>query len=217
MKPLSSHTDANQKRRIPIKHSVEARCGLKRFAIKPKKLTQIVTALLDHLELGSCEVAIEFVGPGRMRSLNRNFRAKDRSTDVLSFPQNNWRRPIQIALKPKTLGQRHKILDNPIISMPLMLGDLVISLPDAEKNAKKIGQGLDREVCFLIVHGLLHLCGHDHMNPKEERLMLQQQEKAMNIILKSVKWQGVASKVHQDLTATRKSSVPPRTNFSSHI
>lgn len=217
MKPPSRPVPKMTKSREPLKHSVEARCELKRFALKPKKLQQLIITLLDHLELGPCELALEFVGPRRMRSLNRNFRAKDRSTDVLSFPQNTWRQPVEVVARPKVLRQRQKTDDNPLISMPLILGDLVISLEDAEKNAKKIGQGLDREVCFLIVHGLLHLCGHDHQIPKEEQLMLQQQEKAMNIINKSVKWQGiVVSKAHPEKPATRKSSVPSRTSFHSH-
>jgi probable rRNA maturation factor len=69
--------------------------------------------------------------------------------------------------------------------MPRALGDLVISLPNAEQNAKAIGQPLDREVCFLIVHGLLHLCGHDHEAPVEERRMLDAQRRLMASLAKT--------------------------------
>lgn len=60
-----------------------------------------------------------------------------------------------------------------------VLGDIVICLDVAQENAKKIGQGLDREVCFLIVHGMLHLCGHDHEIKPEETIMFREQRKIM--------------------------------------
>lgn len=61
-----------------------------------------------------------------------------------------------------------------------MLGDLVISLEDAARNANDIGHSLDREAGFLIVHGILHLCGHDHMEPAEEELMTSMQRSLMD-------------------------------------
>ena len=193
-------------------HQVTAHCGLKKYVIQPKKISSLISVLLDHLEIGSCELSVEFVGPRRIRSLNRDFRQKDRSTDVLSFPQNHWRRPILVSDTPRPTHQMGKLKEVPFISGPLVLGDLVISLEDAEKNAKKIGQGLDREVCFLMVHGILHLCGHDHMIPKEERLMLQQQERAMEIIKNSIQWKGVVRKL-PSRSSMGKSFVSSKTNF----
>lgn len=63
-----------------------------------------------------------------------------------------------------------------------LLGDLVISPVDAWRNAQDIGQGLDREVAFLIVHGILHLCGHDHKHPEEESIMKHQQKLLMKTL-----------------------------------
>ena len=62
------------------------------------------------------------------------------------------------------------------------LGDLVIALDVAAENAQNIGQSLDREVCFLLVHGILHLCGHDHIKKTEEKLMLACQRRLMKIL-----------------------------------
>ena len=63
-----------------------------------------------------------------------------------------------------------------------MIGDIVISPEDALRNAENIGHSLDRETCFLLVHGFLHLCGHDHEEPEQERLMLEQQKLVMDYL-----------------------------------
>ncbi|WP_423168497.1 rRNA maturation RNase YbeY, partial [Stenotrophomonas maltophilia] len=63
------------------------------------------------------------------------------------------------------------------------LGDIVICPEIAERNAKLIGQSLGYEVCFLITHGILHLCGHDHENPSDERKMLMHQRRIMKTLV----------------------------------
>ena len=100
----------------------------------------------------------------------------DKSTDVLSFPQIDWARPCSVKTTP---SKKQAKFDN---RPPLTLGDIVISLDNANKNASNLNQGLDREVCFLLVHGILHLCGHDHVDPSGEKLMLKHQRKLMTII-----------------------------------
>jgi len=97
-------------------------------------------------------------GDGRMRSMNREHRAKDKTTDVLSFPaQTNLRRP--------------KNWDW-ITPGVLPLGDLVISLPQARRQAKQFGVRLEEELVHLFFHGFLHLLGFDHeVSVKEEKLM----------------------------------------------
>ncbi len=76
-----------------------------------------------------------------MRTLNRRYRGKDRTTDVLSFPM---REGAFADLRPE------------------LLGDIVISVPAAERQAKEAGHSLIREIERLLVHGLLHLLGYDH-------------------------------------------------------
>jgi len=82
---------------------------------------------------------VAFVGTRRIRTLNRTFRAKDRATDVLSFP---------VGRKGPDGG--------------FYLGDIVISVPVAERQARALGHSTDRELETLVVHGFLHLVGRHH-------------------------------------------------------
>jgi probable rRNA maturation factor len=86
-----------------------------------------------------------------MRKLNREHRGTNQTTDILSFPAN-----------PEKGAFQH-------------LGDLVISLPVAEKMAKKLGVSRRREVETLVIHGFLHLCMHDHEVDNGEMMALQAQ------------------------------------------
>lgn len=84
------------------------------------------------------EVSILFCGDGRMRRLNREWRGMDRPTDVLAFP----------AQEPDGAGA--------------LLGDIVISVPYACRQARRRGETAAREMDRLLVHGFLHLLGYDH-------------------------------------------------------
>ena len=105
-------------------------------------------------EAAGRKFSVAFVSDGRMMQLNEMFRGKDATTDVLSFPH-----------EPDDFDPDK---DN--------LGDIVISAEQAQKQALENGLTLDREIKQLILHGLLHLCGHDHetddgeMNARELEL-----------------------------------------------
>jgi probable rRNA maturation factor len=90
-----------------------------------------------------------------MRALNRRYRGKDRTTDVLSF-----------ALREGPFGD----------VQPEMLGDIVISVPVAEKQARERGHSLSREIEHLLVHGLLHLLGYDHERGHAEARRMRRKE-----------------------------------------
>jgi len=94
--------------------------------------------VLEHLE-----VSVLFVNDAGMRRLNHLHRGIDRTTDVLSFPL--------ISEKPPLYHARH-----------LLLGDIVICLPQAKRQAEEYGTNLNQELARLLVHGLLHLLGYDH-------------------------------------------------------
>ena len=143
----------------------------RRYLVDFDKIDLLSKRIQEFLGVQDFELSVNIVSPEEMQDLNQQFRDKDRSTDVLSFPQEEFVPPITTD---------HPFQDE--ISSdapPKLLGDIAISLIDAEQNAKSIGQGLDRELCFLLVHGILHLCGHDHLEPEEEKVMLQQQKKIM--------------------------------------
>ena len=149
---------------------------LRRYAVDHHKVKALAKMLARHLAVDDRALEIGFVGARRMRTLNQKFRHKDRSTDVLSFPQQEWSRPQPVQLRPR---KKPTAKDG---TPPPVLGDLVISLADAERNAHNIGQALDREVCFLMIHGMLHLVGHDHGAPTEERRMLAAQRSLVRIV-----------------------------------
>lgn len=106
-------------------------------------------------ESGGGTFSIAFVSDSRMKELNKLFRGKDSTTDVLSFPHE--------ADEFET-HEEH------------FLGDIVISVEQAAKQAEENGLSLEGEIKQLILHGLLHLCGHDHeadngeMNARELEL-----------------------------------------------
>lgn len=154
---------------VPI--DVVISCPLGPYTVAPELIRDLAYKVLTRLGAAHYELSIQFGDSSLIRDLNHRYRNKDTSTDVLSFPQQEFPRPLCVAEGGKGPKQPSVI--------PEPLGDLVLSLEDAAKNARDIAQPLDREVCFLIVHGLLHLCGHDHMERDEEELMTQEQKKIM--------------------------------------
>ncbi len=109
------------------------------------------------------EVSVSFVSNNEIRSLNKIYRNKDSVTDVLSFP----------------LGADGKYDINKETGCAL-LGDVVISLETAMRQAEIYGHSLEREIGFLTVHSMLHLLGYDHeISPLEERIMREKEEQVL--------------------------------------
>jgi probable rRNA maturation factor len=148
---------------------------LPRYVVDEAKLTQLALTVLDALGVADHELSLSLVDSDAIQDMNREFRGKDRPTDVLSFPQQDFSPPLS-ALTPRAKARARAKRRGP----PPVLGDVVISLPEAEANAGSIGQALDREVAFLLVHGMLHLAGHDHEVPDDEQLMLAEQRALMD-------------------------------------
>ena len=108
----------------------------------------------------SAEVSVSFVDNNEIRRLNRLYRDKDKPTDVLSFP----------------LGE-NGIYDVNNETGAVLLGDVVISIETAIKQAKMYNHPLEREVGFLTVHSMLHLLGYDHeTSPLEAERMHEKEE-----------------------------------------
>ena len=105
------------------------------------------------------EVSVTFVDDEEIRKLNKEFRNIDRSTDVLSFP----------------LGENGVYDKNPGTGACL-LGDIVISVPTAVRQAYTYGHTLQREIGFLTVHSMLHLLGYDHVNGGIEAVHMREKE-----------------------------------------
>src|SRR5699024_10268166 len=103
------------------------------------------------------EMSVNFVDNKEIQELNRNYRQQDKTTDVISF-----------ALQESVEGE----LDIVGEDIPLVLGDIVISVDKAKGQAMEYNHSLERELGFLTVHGFLHLLGYDHMTAEEEKKML---------------------------------------------
>jgi probable rRNA maturation factor len=117
----------------------------------PVKKAVIVAAIEQHLTnkfTSDVEVSVSIIGDRKMRNLNRSYRNLDHTTDVLSFPQND---PSQ-QMKPFV-----NVPDNVI-----RLGDIVVSYPEAVKEATEANTLVIDQVIFLVLHGLEHLLGNHH-------------------------------------------------------
>lgn len=122
-----------------------------------RKCCQAVLATEDFK--GDAEVSVSFVNNNEIRQLNRVYRDKDKSTDVLSFP----------------LGE-NGIYDVNNETGAFLLGDVVISMETAVKQAHIYGHSLEREVGFLTVHSMLHLLGYDHETSALEAAKMHEKE-----------------------------------------
>ncbi len=99
------------------------------------------------------EVSVLFVNDQRIKELNKEYRNKDTVTDVLSFPQYD------------------SIIENGVNDPFIYLGDVVISLEQAQRQADEFGHSLEREIVYLTVHSMLHLFGYDHMTEEDKSVM----------------------------------------------
>ncbi len=105
--------------------------------------------ILRLLDLEDCELSLALVGDEEIRRLNGHFRSRDEPTDVLSFP-----------------------VDDPPPSGPRLIGDVIISVEKAARQARKRRRSLDDEMEVLLIHGILHNLGYDHeRGPEDEREM----------------------------------------------
>lgn len=112
------------------------------------------------------EVDITIVDDEEIHQLNRDYRNVDRPTDVLSFALDEDDED-----EPELLeGQLH------------LLGDIIISAETATRQAEEFGHGLEREIVYLAVHGLLHLLGYDHMVEEDKVIMRAKEEEALRVI-----------------------------------
>lgn len=133
-----------------------------------QKITEIYEiALKETHNKSNVVVDVTIVGRNTIKELNREHRNVDRVTDVLSFP----------------------LLENDELKSDLMhdeniqteLGDIVICKSRAIEQAKEYGHSLERELCFLALHGFLHVLGYDHMQKEDEMVMFPLQDKILNI------------------------------------
>ena len=127
-----------------------------------RALRSLVERLLAEIGEAGSSVSLTLVRDPAMRELNQAHRGKDAPTDVLSFP----------LFAPETFDRRGRTRPLARAAGPeRMLGDIVVSVDTAARQAADYDAPLEREIERLLIHGVLHLAGHDHIEPGERRAM----------------------------------------------
>ena len=132
-------------------------------------LSRVVEETLSDQKVGpQAELSVSITGDETMRSLNLEYRGLDETTDVLSF----------------ALTEEHVAEGIPAFVTPpddlLHLGEVIISYPQARRQAGEGPVMLEKELALLTVHGILHLLGHDHDEPDREREMKAVEERVLS-------------------------------------
>jgi len=143
------------------------RNATRKHRIAERRIVRSATALLSATGRPDATLSLSFVGDAAMRRINREHRAKDKTTDVLSFP---FYEPFRVPKQP-TPGDPE-----------LLIGDIVISVDVAKRQAAAYDATLDEEIERLLVHGIAHLLGHDHEEPAERARMLREERRLAGAI-----------------------------------
>jgi probable rRNA maturation factor len=120
--------------------------------------------------LPPADVGLVVADDGTLRELNRRYRGLDEPTDVLSFGHQPASRPFD----PSTKLRAGRLRTQPFVTPPdgvRRLGEVILSYPTAERQAREARRSVQEEAAHLVVHGLLHLLGYDHAEPEDERRM----------------------------------------------
>lgn len=130
----------------------------------PDSLVADARALMRHAKLDDCELSMVLCSDPFIHRLNRQHRGVDAPTDVLSFPMRDEGNPED---------------EDPV------LGDVVISIPTAERQAAEQGHSLAQELRVLLVHGFLHLLGYDHETSEEDAAEMRAAEGRLLAVLQA--------------------------------
>ena len=148
---------------VGVQFEVPTLPGLPRRRVRDI-IGQVCRGVAEAEGMGGAEVAVSIVSDWRIRELNRKYRDMDAVTDVLSFAMQET---VDGAPSPDDDGGTE------------VLGDIIVSWPRTKAQAKEYGHGLERELAFLVAHGLLHLLGYDHQSAEDEQVMAGRQEQVL--------------------------------------
>ena len=137
------------------------RNDVRRSGVDGRALVTTARRLLAALGEDEAGISLSLIDDAAMRGLNRHYRGRDAATDVLSFSLDQTSRA--------DVTER-------------LLGDVVISVDTAKRQAAAYDAPLQRELYRLLIHGLLHLKGHDHIEPAQRRLMQREERRLADAI-----------------------------------
>lgn len=153
--------------------------GKAEFDFDIKEVAELVVNAV--LEYENCpyeaEVSLLLTHNDEIHEMNLEHRGIDRATDVLSFPMLDFDHPGDFSIIDEETAD---VFDPE--SGELMLGDIVISVDKVLEQAQEYGHSPKREYAFLIAHSMLHLCGYDHMDDEERKVMEEKQRAIMEKI-----------------------------------
>ncbi|MBL7070588.1 MAG: rRNA maturation RNase YbeY [Candidatus Omnitrophica bacterium] len=135
------------------------------YFLNSSKLERVVRFTLKSLGIKDASLSIIFVSDSRIKRLNNLYRGSDRPTDVLAFSMREGKR---------LLGKR-----------PVM-GDIVISVDRARKQAKRFESTFKREIYLYIIHGILHLAGYNDERPGDKRVMRRKEDEILNRLCRKI-------------------------------
>lgn len=157
-----------------IKSNITIQDEQETVELKKRQLELIEETTLKCLENCNletkCDINIILVNDENIRKLNGEFRKIDAATDVLSFPM----------LEMHEGDVEYEESDLDMDTGLLLLGDIVISVETAARQAQEYGHSLDRELAFLTSHGMFHLLGYDHEDETCARKMFDKQEEVLS-------------------------------------
>jgi probable rRNA maturation factor len=140
------------------------------FALLESALGETTRAAIGALD---CEIEVSFVADAEMSRLHFDHMGERGPTDVLSFPLHEW-----------VVDGESRLTDDDGVSPPgpLLLGDVVIDVDQAVRQAATAGAGVIEEIVLLAIHGTLHLVGHDHAEPEEEEAMRAMERQVLSTL-----------------------------------
>lgn len=141
--------------------SVFVESRIRTVNVNPVLVMTFVSAILSAVGEEDSDMGVTFVGDQRMRRLNRQYRQKDKTTDVLAFAFRDARLPIRARMSVAPLG------------------DVVIAVPTAIRQARAARRSLGEEMAVLLIHGILHLCGYDHEKNEREAKRMRRRERVL--------------------------------------
>ena len=132
---------------------------------------------VEKINPTSLYVCVTLTTPKNIRKTNKEYRNIDKETDVLSFPMFE-KEEIDKIIENQLLEKWKVDLQNDALQE--VLGDIIISIPKVQEQAKEYGHSFEREFAYMLVHGFYHLRGYDHMVEEEKKLMREKEEMVLS-------------------------------------
>jgi len=133
--------------------------------INQRKTKGIIKKVLQHLKVDEKnEISVLFTDDKFIRSLNNKYRGIDKPTDVLSF------------------SLQEGAVKSPEVESDKLLGDIIISVETAQRQADNLNHSMERELTVLLIHGLLHLSGYDHERERDNKIMRKREDELLKTV-----------------------------------